>query len=455
MNLDEIEPSIAVPFHPSNVYTIKEFRKNAKKILKQIEEEALEIGGESCEIDLLGKLKDGEFYVDQGIIAGCAGGTFDNIVAATDILDGKSIGNGKFSMSVYSGSQPAYRALVENGSVGKLMDAGVIVRSAFCGPCFGAGDTPANNEFSIRHTTRNFPNREGSKPTGSQMSFVALMDARSIAATAANGGRLTGADEIDVDYSSPEYVFEKKIYDNRNYDGVLNPEPDFELVMGPSIKDWPKMEPMKKHLLIKMASMIFDEVTTTDELIPSGETSSYRSDPYKLSEYTLSRRDPDYVKRAKAIREDAKTKAFHKFDDLWRIISSKGIQIAADDVSYGSSIFAKKPGDGSAREHAASCQKVLGGWANIAHEYATKRYRSNLINWGMVPFIIDEAPLFELGDYVLIQDLRDGILSGKESFMAYSIGSDINSFELKLNSLTDDEKKIIVSGCLMNFYNME
>lgn len=458
VDLDKIEASIALPFHPSNVYTIKEFRENATEILKNIEAEARALGGENCDIDLLGKYRDGEFYVDQGIVAGCAGGTFDNVVAVADILEGKSIGNGSFSLSVYPGSQPAYRALVENGTVGKLMDAGAIVRSAFCGPCFGAGDTPANNEFSIRHTTRNFPSREGSKPIGNQMAFVALMDAKSIAATAANAGRLTGADEINIEYSHPDYKFDTKIYENRNYNGLSKAKSDMELVMGPSIKDWPEMMPLGQHVLLKVAAMIFDEVTTTDELIPSGETSSYRSDPYKLAEFTLSRRVPTYVPKAKAIRTISNEFKDGRSGDLTSIIekiSGLGYEVTSDNTSFGSSIFAKKPGDGSAREHAASCQKVLGAWANIAHEYATKRYRSNLINWGMIPFILKDAPTFEEEAYIFVPNIKEQLLSGQEKFEAFIIGEDSVSFELCIDPLTEDERKIITSGCLINYYKKQ
>lgn len=458
VELDKIESSIALPFHPSNVYTIKEFRENAVEILKGIEAEARSIGGENCDINLLEKYRNGEFYVDQGVVAGCAGGTFDNVVAVADILEGKSIGNGNFSLSVYPGSQPAYRALVENGSVGKLMDAGAIVRSAFCGPCFGAGDTPANNEFSIRHTTRNFPNREGSKPTGNQMAFVALMDAKSIAATAANGGRLTGADEINVTYSHADYHFDSKIYQNRNYNGLDHAQENDSLVMGPSIKDWPKMSPMGEHMLLKISTMIFDEVTTTDELIPSGETSSYRSDPYKLAEFTLSRRVPDYVSRAKAIRDTSdalKRNEAVELAPIFEKISILGFDVTADNTSFGSSIFAKKPGDGSAREHAASCQKVLGAWANIAHEYATKRYRSNLINWGMVPFILRKAPAFDNDAYIFVPNLKTAILSGQETFEAFIVGETVEPFELGIDALTEDERQIITAGCLINYYKQQ
>lgn len=455
VDLSQIKPSIALPFHPSNVYTIEEFKANAEEILRSIELEAKQVFGDRVELDLLSKYKNGEFYVDQGVIAGCSGGTFDNIVAASDILDGQSIGNDVFGLSVYPGSQPAYKELVDNGSISKLMEAGVIVRSAFCGPCFGAGDTPGNNEFSIRHTTRNFPNREGSKPSEGQLSCVALMDARSIAATALNGGRLTGADELGITYSKPEYKFDQGIYEKRNLDGLMTIDKDSELVFGPNIKDWPEMKPLKEHLLLKVVSYITDDVTTTDELIPSGETSSYRSNPHRLAEYTLSRTDPDYVGKAKVVRklqEDLLSRPAECLSEVMERLKEITPTASSETISLGSTIFAKKPGDGSAREHAASCQKVLGAWANIAHEYATKRYRSNLINWGMVPFIIDQTPIFEKEDYVFIPNARDAILNGQYQIKAYVIGEEIKSFNLKIDDLTDDEKKIITSGCLINFH---
>ena len=458
VNLNEIESSIALPFHPSNVYTIKEFKANAVEIIKSIEAEAKEISGGKASLDLMSKYRDGEFYVDQGVVAGCSGGTFDNLMAVTDILDGKSVGNGTFSLNIYPESQPTYKALVDNGSIGKLMEAGAIIRSAFCGPCFGAGDTPANNEFSVRHTTRNFPNREGSKPGGGQMSAVALMDAKSVAATAMNGGKLTGADEIEIDYSKNEFHFDANIYKKRNYDGSVQIETDKALVLGPSIKDWPQMYPMKSHLLLKMASIIHDEVTTTDELIPSGETASYRSDPYKLAEFTLSRRDPQYVPAAKLVQEEASA-LINGNDDALKSIFNKlseiGFDVNSENLSYGSSIYAKKPGDGSAREHAASCQKVLGAWANIANAYATKRYRSNLINWGMVPFIIEGELPFELAEYVFVPNICDVIREGKQEIQAFVIGKEVKPFKLKLDPLTDSEKEIILAGSLINFYKKE
>lgn len=455
VDLSKVKPSIALPFHPSNVYTIEEFKANAEKILTQIETEAKKIGGDDITLDLLSKLRDGEFYVDQGVIAGCAGGTFDNVVIVADILDRESIGNGTFSLSVYPGSQPAYKELVDNGSIGKLMESGVVIRSAFCGPCFGAGDTPANNEFSIRHTTRNFPNREGSKPGGGQVSAVALMDARSIAATALNGGKLTSADELDVIYSKPEYKFNDSIYKKRIFDGTVQVEASKELVLGPSIKDWPEMDALNNHMLLKVVSYIEDNVTTTDELIPSGETSSFRSDPYKLAEFTLSRRDRAYVGRAKEVRETSKALAdgdSQAMESVLERLGSLGLDLNSNTVSYGSTIFAKKPGDGSAREHAASCQKVLGAWANIANEYATKRYRSNLINWGMVPYIIDGEPEFNNGDYIFIPNIREALLEGAAAMKAYIVDEKLEKFTLKLDPLTEDERDIITSGSLINFH---
>ncbi|SHJ11908.1 aconitate hydratase [Dethiosulfatibacter aminovorans DSM 17477] len=455
VDLAEIKPSIAIPFHPSNVYTIEEFKKNKVEILKGIEEEAKRMYGDRAKLDLLSKVVDGEFQVDQGVIAGCSGGTFDNVVAAADILDGKSTGNGKFALSVYPGSQPEYKELLDNGTMGKLMDAGAVIRSAFCGPCFGAGDTPANNEFSIRHTTRNFPNREGSKPSDGQISAVALMDAKSIAATAANGGILTGADEIEVAYSNPGYKFNSQIYERRNYNGTEDFDESKDLTFGPNIKDWPEMETLKKHLLLRVASYITDEVTTTDELIPSGETSSFRSNPHRLAEFTLSRTDPDYVGKAKEVRDASDKLMAGDYSEIAGIIEKinevEG-DVKAEEVSLGSTIFAKKPGDGSAREHAASCQKVLGAWANIANEYATKRYRSNLINWGMVPFILDGEPEFEKGDYIFVPDAREAVLAGMKNIKSYVIGETVKAMELKLDDLTDDEKKIIAEGSLINYH---
>ncbi len=455
VDLSKIKPSIAIPFHPSNVYTIEDFKANAPEILKSIEAQAKEISGGKASLDLMSKLHEGAFYVDQGVVAGCAGGTFDNVNAVADILDGNSIGNGTFSLSVYPGSQPAYKALVTNGAVGKLMDSGVVMRSAFCGPCFGAGDTPANNEFSIRHTTRNFPSREGSKPGGGQISAVALMDAKSIAATALNGGKLTGADEIEFSLSKHDYKFNRDIYQKRNYDGTIQLETKKDLLLGPSIKSWPEMEALKDHLLLKIVSYIEDPVTTTDELIPSGETASFRSDPYKLAEFTLSRRDPEYVAKAKAVRDISQSLSegdTYELDSVFQKLNTLGLDLTSDTVSYGSTLFAVKPGDGSAREHAASCQKVLGAWANISNEYATKRYRSNLINWGMVPFIIKDQSQFVIDDFIFIPNIREAIMQGETAFKAYVIGQELKVLELHIDPLTEEERDIITSGSLINFH---
>lgn len=464
IDLSSIKPTIAMPFHPSNIYTIEELKANASDIMYQVQTEGIkQFDNPDIKLDLMSKVIDGEIYVEQGIVAGCSGGTYDNIVDAADIMNNKSIGNGNFKMSVYPGSQPIYMELVKNGSVEKLMGAGVIVRSAFCGPCFGAGDTPANQEFSIRHATRNFPNREGSKPTEGQISYVALMDARSIAATAINGGKLTAAAEIEADYTKPKYYFNKSIYDKRVYNGVGKANPNEELKFGPNIKDWPAIPSLTQDLLLKVVSYITDPVTTTDELIPSGETSSFRSNPLRLAEFTLGRKDPAYVGKAKEIQKYELAREMGKdpseiSDEIKRVYDKirkiKGFEnIVPKNVGIGSTIFANKPGDGSAREQAASCQRVLGAWANIAKEYATKRYRSNLINWGMVPLIINGEPVFTKDQYVFIPDLRDSILKGKKEIKAYAIGDDrIIEFNVSVGDMTDDEKKIIAAGCLINYY---
>ncbi len=464
IDLSSIKPTIAMPFHPSNIYTIEELKANALDIMYQVQTEGIkQFDNPDIKLDLMSKVIDGEIYVEQGIVAGCSGGTYDNIVDAADIMNNKSIGNGNFKMSVYPGSQPIYMELVKNGCVEKLMGAGVIVRSAFCGPCFGAGDTPANQEFSIRHATRNFPNREGSKPTEGQISYVALMDARSIAATAINGGKLTAAAEIETDYTKPKYYFNKSIYDKRVYNGVGKANPNEELKFGPNIKDWPAIPSLTQDLLLKVVSYITDPVTTTDELIPSGETSSFRSNPLRLAEFTLGRKDPAYVGKAKEIQKYELARKMGKdpseiSDEIKRVYDKirkiKGFEnIVPKNVGIGSTIFANKPGDGSAREQAASCQRVLGSWANIAKEYATKRYRSNLINWGMVPLIINGEPIFTKDQYVFIPDLRDSILKGKKEIKAYAIGDDrIIEFNVSVGDMTDDEKKIIAAGCLINYY---
>lgn len=456
VNLDEIESMIALPFHPSNVYSIKELNANLEEILEKVEREAKEELG--INIDLRSKIKDGKFMVDQGIIAGCAGGTFDNIVEAAGILNGNSIGNHNFSLSVYPSSQPTYIELVKNGSIAKLMLSGAIVKTAFCGPCFGAGDVPANNGFSIRHTTRNFPNREGSKPADSQISSVALVDARSIAATALNKGVLTAATDIDIDFEKPEYKFSEEVYKNRVYNGFKLELEKEELVYGPNIADWPEIPELTENILLKVVSVIEDPVTTTDELIPSGETSSYRSNPFKLAEYALSRKDPSYVREAKKVLEIEKMREKgeknNNIEEIFRKISSipNYESIKFKDTLIGSVIYAIKPGDGSAREQAASCQKVLGGQANIAVEYATKRYRSNLINWGMLPLIYKEKLNFEKNDYIFIPGIKTGILNGKTSFKSYVINENVKEITLNIDELTDEEKKIISAGCLINYY---
>lgn len=457
VDLSKIECTIALPMHPSNTYTIRELIANAKDILQEVESVAnRQVKG--AKINMLSKLKpSGEIWVDQGIVAGCSGGTFDNICAVADILRGKSCGNGTFKMSVYPGSMPAYLELMKNGALYDIGAAGAIIRECFCGPCFGAGDTPANGEFSIRHTTRNFPNREGSKPGEGQMVGVALMDARSIAATAVNGGRLTAATDLDVYYNIPKYFFDKSVYDNRVYDGWGKPEPEAELVMGPNIKDWPEQPSLSDDLLLKVVSYITDPVTTTDELIPSGETSSYRSDPLRLAEFTLSRKDPAYVSNAKAVLaferdREAGNPLSEEVAAVYNTLEKVCIVDPANTV-IGSTIYANKPGDGSAREQAASCQRVLGASANIAKEYATKRYRSNCINWGMIPFIVKDETIFSLGDWIFILSLKRAILDGTPAFKAYAVSGDkVTPFEMSLGSLTENERQIILDGCLINYY---
>ncbi|MEN6412317.1 MAG: hydratase [Veillonellales bacterium] len=465
VDLAAIKPTIAMPFHPSNIYTIEELKANPLDIMHKVQEEAKErFDNPNLTFDLVSKVKNGEIYADQGIVAGCSGGTYDNVVAIANILEGQSIGNGTFSMSVYPGSQPAYLELIKNGSVAALMNAGVIIRESFCGPCFGAGDTPATQEFSIRHTTRNFPNREGSKPTEGQISYVALMDARSIAATARNGGKLTAATEIDVAYHKPLYAFNKSIYEKRVFNNFGKADFQSELKLGPNIKDWPKIQPLTNDLLLKVVSYITDSVTTTDELIPSGETSSFRSNPLRLAEFTLSRKDPTYVEKAKAIqqyelqRENGSDPCLLSdelkkvYDKIKTIAGFKNIN--PSKVGIGSTIFANKPGDGSAREQAASCQRVLGAWANLAKEYATKRYRSNLINWGMIPFLLSDKPAFNKDDFIFIPNLKNSILNDTREIKAYVIGRGVTEFTIFVGDLTDDEKNIIVAGCLIN-YNRE
>ena len=461
VDLGKIRPMIAMPFHPSNTYLVDEVNKNPKDILHEVEEKAKVSFGKDINFKLTDKIKDGRIQVDQGIIAGCAGGGFENLCAAADILKGKYIGNDEFSLSLYPASQPIYIELVRNGTVATLMETGALVKSAFCGPCFGAGDVPANGAFSIRHSTRNFPSREGSKPGSGQMASVALMDARSIAATAANKGRLTSACEIDVEYSHPKYFFDGKIYDNRVFNGVGRPDFNAELKYGPNIVPWPKMERLADDILIKIVSEIHDPVTTTDELIPSGETSSYRSNPLGLAEFTLSRKDPDYVGEAKKVRsmeeERLGGKAFTDagLNEAIAILQAYDEDFKAELTEIGSAIYAVKPGDGSAREQAASCQRVLGGLANIAKAYATKRYRSNVMNWGMIPFIYEDENIpFHKGDFIYIKGIKSAIEKGESSVKAVIVNENgTKEIELSLGAMTEEEKDIIVSGCLINYNN--
>ena len=442
IDLSKVECNIALPSHPSNVYSINELNANADVILK--------------EFGLSDKLyADGKIHADQGVIAGCAGGTYDNLCAAADILRNGSIGNDAFALSAYPASQPVYLELIRNGFASELMQSGVTLRTAFCGPCFGAGDVPANGAFSLRHSTRNFPNREGSKPGAGQRASVALMDARSIAATAANGGILTPATALNVNYTPSAYRFDDTVYKKRVYNGFGKAAPEEELKFGPNIRDWPEMPALSDDLLIRVASVIRDPVTTTDELIPSGETSSYRSNPEALSEFALSRKDPEYVGRAKAVRALNADRGASELAPVYETLRKAGYN-APENALIGSAVYAVKPGDGSAREQAASCQKVLGGMANIAKEYATKRYRSNLINWGMLPFTFDcdeNALPFDNGDFIWIPDVKDAVKNGKTSLKAYVVnGSSLNEITLSLPELTTDEQTIILSGCLINYY---
>lgn len=466
IDLSSIRPMIAMPFHPSNVFEIETLNKNLMDILAQVEKEgASQLDNPNIRFTLRDKVKNGRLMVDQGVIAGCAGGTYDNVCDATDILAGHSIGADDFSLSVYPSSQPVMMALTENGAIAKLMQTGATIRTAFCGPCFGAGDVPANGGLSIRHSTRNFPNREGSKPSGGQVASVALMDARSIAATARNGGILTAATEVDCTFSKPQYFFHKEIYENRVYDGCGKAQTDFELRFGPNIADWPQMSPLTEHLVLDVAAFITDPVTTTDELIPSGETSSYRSNPHKLAEFTLSRKDPAYVEAAKRIyafeqKRLAGEPAFEHGNPhcpIDAICAIPGFEkVDETTIGIGTLIYAVKPGDGSAREQAASCQKVLGGWANIAQEYATKRYRSNLINWGMLPFLLDGEPVFAKYDSIFIPNIRAAVQEKREKIAAYALcKSGTKEMTLSLGALTDDEREIILAGCLINFYRAQ
>ena len=461
IDLSEIKPMIAMPFHPSNTYTIDELKANLDDILADVEKRAQVSLDGKIPFTLRDKVVDGKLYVEQGIIAGCAGGGFENICAAADILKGKNIGHDAFTLSVYPASTPIYMELAKNGVLAELIGTGAVVKTAFCGPCFGAGDTPANNAFSIRHTTRNFPNREGSKIQNGQISSVALMDARSIAATAANKGFLTSAEEFGGSYSEHKYYFDKSIYDNRVFDSKGVADPSVEIQFGPNIKDWPEMAALADNLILKVVSEIHDPVTTTDELIPSGETSSYRSNPLGLAEFTLSRKDPAYVGRAKEIQAAQKAiqagscpaEAVPELKPVIKTINKTYPDVDKTNLGVGSTIFAVKPGDGSAREQAASCQKVLGGWANIANEYATKRYRSNLINWGMLPFLIPSGDLpFKNGDYLFFPGIRKAVEEKADVIKGYTVeGDSLKEFEVTLGELTDDEREIILKGCLINY----
>ena len=462
VDLSKIKPMIAMPFHPSNVYSIEELNSNLSEILADVERKAGISLDNKVKFTLRDKIHNGRLYVEQGILAGCAGGGFENICDAADILRGSSIGSDEFSLSVYPASQPIFMELVKNGRIADIMETGATVRTAFCGPCFGAGDVPANNGLSIRHSTRNFPNREGSKITNGQIASVALMDARSIAATAANKGYLIPATEVDVNFTKPKYYFDKSIYKNRVYDGVGKADSSVKIKFGPNIVDWPKMSALTDNLLLKVVSVIHDPVTTTDELIPSGETSSYRSNPLALAEFTLSRKDPQYVKKAKEIQKAEKARisnkspidAVNELEAILTLINEKYTNINNENTGIGSTIYAVKPGDGSAREQAASCQKVLGGWANIAKEYATKRYQSNLINWGMLPLIYKDEPCFENGDYIFIPNIVKAIKTKNNFINAYIVNKSMKEIQFNLGELTDDERKIILKGCLINYYKV-
>ena len=462
VDLSTIKPMIALPFHPSNVYEIDTLNENLEDLLHEVELEAIKIGGEAGKgLRLLDKIENGKLRVSQGIIAGCAGGTYSNVMEAAHILKGYSTGFDEFNLNVYPSSQPVFIETTRNGAVADLMESGAVVKTAFCGPCFGAGDTPSNNGLSIRHTTRNFPNREGSKPGLGQMSAVALMDARSVAATARNKGFLTPATEFADDYIVPEYNYDDTIYKNRVYQGFGEAREDSALVYGPNIKDWPEMTALTDNILLKVCSKILDEVTTTDELIPSGETSSYRSNPLGLAEFTLSRRDPEYVGRSKAV--DIIEKSRRKGEDILKDNTElsnifekiKNIpefaDIVANETEIGSMIYAKKPGDGSAREQAASCQRVIGGLANIAKEYATKRYRSNVMNWGMLPFLLDSEPDFEVGDYIFVPNIKKHLRGDMSKIPAYIIGENIKEISLSIAEMTDAEKSIVEAGSLINY----
>ena len=460
LDLSTVECMIALPMHPSYAYPIRELKANAKEILHEIETRANQQLNGKVKMDLVSKVAaDGSIRVDQGVVAGCSGGTFENVCAVAQILKGKNCGDGVFRISVYPDSMPTYLELVKNGAVADIVSAGGIFRECFCGPCFGAGDTPANGEFSIRHTTRNFPNREGSKPGEGQISAVALMDARSIAATAANGGYLTAASEVcDTGYAAPEYHFDQGVYDKRVYNGWGHPEPDYALKFGPNIKDWPEQPALSGDLLVKIVSYITDPVTTTDELIPSGETSSFRSNPLRLAEFTLSRKDPAYVPNAKAVHAlDEARRAGNLPEEVAKVyaeLEKIGCHPDAKATNIGSAIFANKPGDGSAREQAASCQRVLGGAANFACEYATKRYRSNCINWGMLPFLVENPEVLQLDGYVFVPGVRKALLEAADTMTGYAVSPDgtVSPLTLRLGALTDDERQILADGCLINYY---
>lgn len=461
VDLSTVKPMIALPFHPSNTFTIDELNANLEDILGEVEKEAEKIGGAKASFTLRDKIKDHKLMVQQGIIAGCAGGNYTNVIEAAHALKGRSCGYDEFSLAVYPSSQPVFMDLVKKGAVSDLMEAGAIIRTAFCGPCFGAGDTPCNNGLSIRHTTRNFPNREGSKPGNGQMAAVALMDARSIAATAANGGVLTSALELDCWDDVPEYTFDSTAYDRRVYQGFGKGDGKKELVYGPNIKDWPEMSPLTENILLKVCSKIMDAVTTTDELIPSGETSSYRSNPLGLAEFTLSRRDPEYVGRTKAVDqlEKARVKGENPaglapelsrlFEQIRTIPGQEAADIMATEI--GSMVYAVKPGDGSAREQAASCQRVIGGLANITKEYATKRYRSNVMNWGMLPFQMEAEPEFEVGDYIYVPGIRQLLDGDLQGIKAYVLGDTVKEISLYITDMTPEEREIVKAGCLINY----
>ncbi len=455
IDLSTQESMIALPFHPSNAYTVHELQADPERILREVEEDARRRFGDKIDIDLTGKIHNGKVMADQGIIAGCSGGTYDNLAEAASILKGQSVGSGYFTVSAYPQSVPVYMAVTREGVAEELLEAGVVIKPAFCGPCFGAGDVPANNGLSIRHTTRNFPNREGSKPGQGQISLVALMDARSIAATAANGGVITAATDVDYTNTHHPYDFDGKIYERRVFDGFGKEDPDVELRYGPNIKDWPTIYPMQRDMLLELAAVIHDPVTTTDELIPSGETSSYRSNPLKLSEFALSRRVPEYVGASKRIQHDDLLRRRGECPAAVREVLAR-VGADVDETSFGSCVFACRPGDGSAREQAASCQKVLGGDANICYEYATKRYRSNCINWGIVPFTISKDTEFDFspGDYVFVPGIREAILSGAEEIDAKVItaAGATHPLHLYFRNLTPGERQILADGCLMNYY---